>query len=89
MLLSCMLTLQVNLFVQASGQTNDLLIVSSPVNLVSVTILSRLYCYVQGFWPDGLYSPPTDEALIYDLKLTKELGFNMLRKHTKVESDRW
>ena len=43
----------------------------------------------QGFWPDGLYTPASDEALIFDLKLTKELGFNMLRKHTKVESDRW
>ncbi|KND87192.1 Beta-glucuronidase [Tolypocladium ophioglossoides CBS 100239] len=41
----------------------------------------------QGFWPDGLYSPPSREAMIYDLKMLKSLGFNMLRKHIKVESD--
>ncbi len=43
----------------------------------------------QGFWPDGLYAAPTDEALHYDLKITKKLGFNMVRKHVKVEPDRW
>jgi hypothetical protein len=43
----------------------------------------------QGFWPDGLYSPPTDEALRYDLEVTRDLGFNMIRKHVKVESRRW
>jgi hypothetical protein len=43
----------------------------------------------QGFWPDGLYTAPTDEALRYDLEVTKELGFNMVRKHVKVESARW
>lgn len=43
----------------------------------------------QGYWPDGLYSPPTDEALRYDLEKTKELGFNMLRKHVKVEPARF
>ena len=44
---------------------------------------------MQGFWPDGLYTQATDDALIFDLEFTKEMGFNMLRKHTKVESDRW
>ncbi len=39
----------------------------------------------QGFWPDGLYTAPTEEAMVYDLKVTKEMGFNMLRKHVKVE----
>lgn len=39
----------------------------------------------QGFWPDGLNSPPTEEAMVYDIKVTKEMGFNMLRKHVKVE----
>ncbi len=39
----------------------------------------------QGFWPDGLYTAPTDEALRYDLEMTKQLGFNMTRKHVKVE----
>lgn len=43
----------------------------------------------QGFWPDGLYTAPTDEALRYDLEQTKKLGFNMVRKHVKVEPARW
>jgi len=43
----------------------------------------------QGFWPDGLYTAPTDEALRYDLEITKKLGFNMVRKHVKVEPARW
>lgn len=43
----------------------------------------------QGWWPDGLYTAPTDEALKYDLIKTKELGFNMIRKHVKVEPERW
>ena len=43
----------------------------------------------QGYWPDGLYTPPSDEALIYDIQTMKQLGFNMLRKHAKIESLRW
>jgi hypothetical protein len=43
----------------------------------------------QGFWPDGIYTAPTDEALRYDIEVTKQLGFNMARKHVKVEPDRW
>ena len=43
----------------------------------------------QGWWPDGLYTAPTDEALIYDIQKTKYLGFNMIRKHIKVEPARW
>lgn len=43
----------------------------------------------QGFWPDGGYTAPTDEALKYDLEMTKKLGFNMTRKHIKVEPYRW
>ena len=43
----------------------------------------------QGWWPDGLYTAPTDEALKYDIEITKELGFNMCRKHVKVEPARW
>lgn len=35
----------------------------------------------QGFWPDGIYTPPTKEAMVYDLQVLKKLGFNMLRKH--------
>lgn len=43
----------------------------------------------QGFWPDGIYTAPTDEALRFDIAETRRLGFNMTRKHTKVESKRW
>ncbi|MDD4755559.1 MAG: glycoside hydrolase family 2 TIM barrel-domain containing protein [Prolixibacteraceae bacterium] len=43
----------------------------------------------QGWWPDGLYTAPTDEALLFDIKKTKDLGFNMIRKHVKVEPARW
>ena len=43
----------------------------------------------QGWWPDGLYTAPTDEALEWDIIKTKELGFNMIRKHIKVEPARW
>lgn len=43
----------------------------------------------QGFWPDGLYTAPTDQALKYDVEMTKKLGFNTIRKHVKVEPDRW
>lgn len=35
----------------------------------------------QGYWPDGLHTPPTREAMVYDLKVLKDLGFNMVRKH--------
>lgn len=43
----------------------------------------------QGWWPDGLYTAPTDDALRYDIQKTKDFGFNMIRKHIKVEPDRW
>jgi beta-galactosidase/beta-glucuronidase len=43
----------------------------------------------QGWWPDGLYTAPTDEALKYDIQKTKDFGFNMIRKHVKVEPARW
>jgi hypothetical protein len=43
----------------------------------------------QGWWPDGLYTAPTDEALKYDIEMTKKFGMNMARKHVKVEPDRW
>jgi beta-galactosidase/beta-glucuronidase len=42
----------------------------------------------QGYWPDGLYTPPNREAMEYDLKMLKDLGFNMLRKHvSEIERD--
>ncbi len=43
----------------------------------------------QGWWPDGLYTAPSDEALAYDVRKTKDFGFNMIRKHIKVEPARW
>lgn len=43
----------------------------------------------QGYWPDGGLTPPTDEAMIFDIREMKRLGFNMLRKHIKVEPARW
>ena len=43
----------------------------------------------QGFWPDGIYTAPTDAALEFDLQQQKALGFNAVRKHIKVEPARW
>ncbi len=43
----------------------------------------------QGYWPDGLYTAPTDEAMIFDIETAKAMGFNVLRKHIKVEPLRW
>lgn len=43
----------------------------------------------QGYWPDGLYTAPADEALIYDIETMKSVGFNMIRKHIKIEPQRW
>lgn len=43
----------------------------------------------QGWWPDGLYTAPTDDALKFDIQKTKDFGFNMIRKHVKVEPSRW
>ncbi len=43
----------------------------------------------QGWWPDGLYTAPSDDALLYDIQKTRDMGFNMIRKHVKVEPARW
>ena len=43
----------------------------------------------QGYWPDGLMTAPSDEALVYDIEFARSAGFNMLRKHIKLESERW
>lgn len=43
----------------------------------------------QGYWPDGLYTPPSDEAMVFDIQTAKDLGFSMLRKHIKIEPLRW
>lgn len=57
-------------------------------------LLNNKYVYQlgvldQGFWPDGLYTAPTDEALAYDIKAIKAMGFNTIRKHIKIEPARW
>ena len=43
----------------------------------------------QGYWPDGLYTPPSDTAVEHELHTVRELGFNLLRKHAKIEPERW
>src|SRR5207245_2123439 len=43
----------------------------------------------QGYWPDGILTPPTDAAIKNDVEMTKRLGFNMARKHVKIEDPRW
>ncbi|WP_418895313.1 glycoside hydrolase family 2 protein [Limibacterium fermenti] len=43
----------------------------------------------QGYWPDGIFTAPGDKALLYDIDLAKQGGFNMIRKHIKVEPQRW
>ncbi len=43
----------------------------------------------QGWWPDGLYTAPSDEALQFDIVTSKEMGYNLIRKHVKVEPARW
>lgn len=43
----------------------------------------------QGYWPDGLYTAPSDEAMIFDITEMKKTGFNMVRKHVKIEPQRW
>ncbi len=43
----------------------------------------------QGYWPDGLYTAPSDEAFVFDIMEMKKMGFNMLRKHVKIEPQRW
>ncbi len=43
----------------------------------------------QGYWPESLYTPPSEEAMIYDIATAKSLGYNLLRKHAKIEPERW
>jgi hypothetical protein len=85
-----------------SGVTNDMVtsyfgmrkISVSTVNGVPQIYLNNAAYFEmgpldQGFWPDGIYTAPTDAALAYDLQQEKALGFNMVRKHIKVERQRW
>jgi hypothetical protein len=57
--------------------------------LLNGTFVMQVGTLDQGFWPDGIYTAPTDAALRFDLEAHKKLGFNMVRKHVKVEPDRW
>ena len=43
----------------------------------------------QGYWSDGLYTPPADEAMVWDIQTARDMGFSMLRKHIKIEPLRW
>lgn len=52
-------------------------------------VLFQMGTLDQGWWPDGLYTAPTDEAQLFDIQQTKDMGFNMIRKHVKVEPQRW
>jgi hypothetical protein len=60
-----------------------------PRILLNGKVLFQVGLLDQGFWPDGLYTAPTDEALKYDIEISKKLGFNFTRKHVKVEPQRW
>ncbi len=85
-----------------NGVTNDMVtsyfgmrkIAINMVNGVPKTFLNNQFVFEmgpldQGFWPDGIYTAPTDAALAYDIQMEKALGFNTVRKHIKVERQRW
>jgi len=91
-----------NVSVVNNGATNDSVasyfglrkISLHTVNGVPQMFLNNQPCFEmgpldQGFWPDGIYTAPTDDALKYDLQQEKALEFNMVRKHIKVERQRW
>ena len=61
----------------------------SPRLALNNEILFQYGVLDQGYWPDGLYTAPTDEALKFDIELAQKYGFNMIRKHVKTESSRW
>lgn len=79
----------------SAGNTSDGLKVSKGKNIgYRRMLLNNEYLFQfgpldQGWWPDGLYTAPTDEALRFDIEKTREWGFNMIRKHIKVEPARW
>ena len=60
-----------------------------PRPLLNGEFVFQLGTLDQGYWPDGLYTAPTDDALKFDLEAHKDFGFNMVRKHIKVEPQRW
>ena len=67
--------------VKSDGQFNRLFLNNKPIVMTGPLD--------QGFWPDGIYTAPTYDAMVYDLQMTKNLGFNMIRKHVKVEPATW
>ena len=54
-----------------------------------INVVRRSLHTLQGWWPDGLYTAPTDDALIFDIQNAKDMGFNMIRLHQKAEPDRF
>ncbi len=92
----------VELELKVAGQTADLVKSYFGMRKVSLGVVDGKACFMlnnqpvfmqgpldQGFWPDGLHTAPSDEALIYDIEQTKSFGFNMTRKHIKIEPARW
>ena len=67
--------------------------ISSTSNVPRIHLNGRPLFHVgvldQGYWPDGLYTAPTDEALAYDIDMAKQFGYNLVRKHMKIEPQRW
>ena len=57
--------------------------------MLNDTFLFQMGPLDQGYWPDGLYTAPTDEALKWEIRTMKEFGYNMVRKHIKIEPQRW
>ncbi|WP_405014703.1 AbfB domain-containing protein [Kitasatospora sp. NBC_01539] len=77
-----------------AGYTGMRSIAVATVNGVKRPVLNGQFVFQtgtldQGYWPDGIYTAPTDDALKFDLQKHKDLGFNMVRKHIKVEPQRW
>lgn len=62
---------------------------SNPRIMLNNVFFFQMGVLDQGFWPDGIYTAPCDEGLRYDIEAAKSMGLNMLRKHIKVEPDRW
>lgn len=92
----------VEIELKQGGQAADLVKSYFGMRKVSLGVIDGKACFMlnneplfhhgpldQGFWPDGLHTAPSDEALIFDIEQTKAMGFNMSRKHIKVEPARW
>ncbi|MBZ6132281.1 glycoside hydrolase family 2 protein [Streptomyces olivaceus] len=64
-------------------------VAGAPRLVLNGEFVPQLSCLQQGYWPDGLYTAATDDALRFDVEEAKRLGFNTVRKHMKTEPDRW